>query len=108
MDGEKVFAPPDAPEHPPRDRTFLLQHVRLEITVDDQERAISVTVTHRLSPINDGLTEVALDAEDLNIRKVIDDGGHSFELELLVDILSIHIQKARKDGQDISLRISSH
>ena len=36
--GEKAFAPPDAPEHPPRDRTFLLQHVRLEITVDDREQ----------------------------------------------------------------------
>ena len=71
-DGPKLFAPPDAPEHPPRDRTFLLQHVRLEITIDDRERTVSGTVTHRLSPINDGLTEVALDAGDLNIRKVVD------------------------------------
>jgi len=106
MDGEKVFAPPDAPEHPPRDRTFLLQHVRLEITVDDQERAISGTVTHRLSPINDGLTEVALDAGDLNIRKVLDDGGHELEWELHGETLSIHLPKARKAGQDFELRIS--
>src|SRR2546426_2610428 len=80
--GERAFAPPDAPEHPPRDRTFLLQHVRLEITVDDRERTVSGTVTHRLAPINDGLTEVALDAGDLNIRKVLDDGGHDLEWEL--------------------------
>src|SRR2546426_9923059 len=71
--GERASAPPDAPEPPPRDRTFLLQHVRLEITVDDRERTVSGTVTHRLAPINDGLTEVALDAGDLNIRKVLDD-----------------------------------
>src|SRR5213593_1231647 len=106
MDGEKVFAPPDAPEHPPRDRTFLLQHVRLEITVDDQERAISGTVTHRLSPINDGLTEVALDAGDLNIRKILDVGGHELEWELHGETLSIHLPKARKAGQAFELRIS--
>jgi len=105
-DGEKAFAPPDAPEHPPRDRTFLLQHVRLEITVDDQARTISGTVTHRLSPINDGLTEVALDAGDLNIHKVLDDGGHELEWELHGETLSIHLPKARKAGQPFELRIS--
>ena len=104
--GEKVFAPPDAPEHPPRDRTFLLQHVRLEITIDDQERSVSGTVTHRLSPINDGLIEVALDAGDLNIRKVLDDGGHALEWELHGETLSIHLPKARKAGQAFELRIS--
>src|SRR3989442_116676 len=106
MDGEKAFEPPDAPEHPPRDRTFLLQHVRLEITVDDQERTISGTATHRLSPINDGLTEVALDAGDLNIYKVLDEGGHELEWELHGETLSIHLPKARKAGQVFELRIS--
>ncbi|HYR81772.1 MAG TPA: aminopeptidase, partial [Thermoplasmata archaeon] len=104
--GEKVFAPPDAPEHPPRDRTFLLQHVRLEITIDDRERLVSGTATHRLAPINDGLTEVALDAGDLNIRKVLDDGGHELEWDLHGETLSIHLPKARKAGQPFELRIS--
>src|SRR5213593_1900838 len=104
--GEKAFAPPDAPEHPPRDRTFLLQHVRLEITVDDRERTVSGTVTHRLAPINDGLSEVALDAGDLNIRKILDDGGHELEWELHGETLSIHLPKARKAGQAFELRIS--
>src|SRR2546426_10672556 len=94
--GGKAFAPPDAPEPPPRDRTFLLQHVRLEISVDDRERMISGTVTHRLAPINDGLTEVALDAGDLNIRKVLDDGGHELEWDLHGETLSIHLPEARK------------
>src|SRR5256712_9392195 len=106
MDGEKAFAPPDAPEPPPRDGTFLLQHVRLEITIDDQQRTVSGTVTHRLSPINDGLTEVALDAGDLNIHKVLDDAGHELEWELHGETLSIHLPKARKAGQVFELRIS--
>jgi aminopeptidase N len=104
--GEKVFAPPDAPEHPPRDRTFLLHHVRLEITIDDRERMVSGTVSHRLSPINDGLKEVALDAGDLNIRKVVDDGGHELEWELHGETLLIHLPKARKAGEAFELRIS--
>src|SRR2546426_6935759 len=104
--GEKTFAPPDVPEQPPRERTFLLQHVRLEISVDDRERMISGTVTHRLAPINDGLTEVALDAGDLNIRKVLDDGGHELEWDLHGETLSIHLPEARKAGQAFELRIS--
>ncbi len=105
-DGPKLFAPPDAPEHPPRDRTFLVQHVRLEITIDDRERTVSGTVTHRLSPINDGLTEVALDAGDLNIRNVVDDAGHNLEWELHDETLSIRLPKARKAGEPLELRIS--
>src|SRR5256886_16656999 len=106
MAGEKACAPPDAPEPPPRDRTYLLQPLRLEIMIDDREGTVSGTVTHRLAPINDGLTEVALDAGDLNIRKVLDDGGHELEWELHGETLSIHLPKVRKAGQAFDLRIS--
>lgn len=106
IDGEKAFAPPDAPEHPPRDRTFLLHHVRLEIAIDDRARTISGTVTHRLSPINDGLTKIALDAGDLNIRTVVDDGGHEQEYELHGETLSIHLRTTHKAGEAFELRIT--
>ena len=103
---EKVFAPPDAPEHPPRDRTFLLRHLRLEIAIDDRERTVSGTATHRLSPINDGLTEVALDAGDLNIQNVVDESGHGLEWELNGETLTIHLSKARKANEEFELRIT--
>ncbi len=102
---DKVFAPPDAPEHPPRDRAFLLQHMRLEIAVDDVERTVLGTATHRFSPINDGLKEIVLDAGDLNIRKIVDDGGKELEWEVHGESLTIRLPKARKAGETLEVRI---
>jgi len=102
---DRTFAPPDAPEHPPRDRTFLLRHLRLEITIDDRAKTVSGTATHTLSPINDGLKEVALDAGDLNIHKVLEDAGRELEWESHGESLTIYLGKARKAGENFQIRI---
>ena len=104
--GEKMFAPPDAPEHPPRDRTFRLHHLRLKVTIDDRERSVSGTATHRLSPINDGLKTLALDAADLSIRRIVDDAAKVLEWEVHGDSLEIRLGKARKAGETFEVRIS--
>ncbi len=97
--GEKVFAPPDAPDQPPRDRTFRLLHLRLEVSLDDRAKTISGTSVLRLAPINDGLKEIVLDAADLTIHKVADDAGHDLEWELNGESLSIQLPRARKAGE---------
>jgi len=95
---DKAFAAPDAPEHPPRDRTFLLHHVRLDIDIDDREKTVSGTVTHRLSPINDGLREITLDAADLMIRRIVDSEGKALEWEQHGETLTIRLVRARRAG----------
>ena len=105
MAADKVFAPPDAAEHPPRDRTFLLRHLRLEIAIDDRAHTLSGIATHTLSPINDGLKEVILDAGELNIHKVKDDAGRVLDWELHGESLSIRVGKSRKAGDTIQIRI---
>ena len=102
---DKVFAPPDAPDQPPRDRTFLLRHLRLDISIDDRSRTVSGTATHTLSPINDGLKTVVLDAGELNIHKVVDEGGRDLEWELHGESLSIQLGNTRKAGEAFDLRI---
>ena len=102
---ERTFAPPDAPEHPPRDRTFQLHHVRLDVTIDDLERSVSGTATHSLSPINDGLKEIMLDSGDLNIRKVVDDSDKELEWDLHGEALTIRLPRPRKAGERFELRI---
>lgn len=102
---DKVFAGPEAPEHYPRDRTFQLHHLRLEITVDDKEKTVSGIATHRLSPINDGLREVVLDAAGLKIRKITDGEGKALEWELHGEALTIHLPRARKAGDLFEVRI---
>lgn len=101
---DKVFAAPDAPEQPPRDRTFRLHHLRLDITVDDEARTLSGSATHRLSPINDGLREVTLDAAELNIRRV-ESEGKALEWEQHGEALTIRLARARKAGDVFEIRI---
>src|SRR5574340_1698131 len=79
---DQTFAPAEAPEQWARERTFQLQHMRLEITIDDEAQTVSGTATHRLAPINDGLKEVVLDQEGLNIRRVTDGEGKVLEWEV--------------------------
>lgn len=102
---DKAFAAPDAPEHPPRDRTFLLHHLRLNIDIDEREKTVSGTVTHRLSPINDGLREITLDAADLTIRRIVDSAGKALEWEQHGEALTIRLARARKAGDVFEIRI---
>src|SRR3972149_5029889 len=102
---DKVFAGPDAPVQPPRDRTFELKHLRLDIRVDDRAKAISGTATHRLVPINDGLREAVLDVADLNIRRITDDWGKVLGWELRGEQLTVRLPRARKAGDAFELRI---
>jgi len=66
---------------------------------------VSGTAIHRLSPINDGLKEVRLDASELAIRKVVDDAGRSLEWEVHGESLLIRLGKARKAGEAFEIRI---
>ena len=102
---DKTFASPDAPEQPPRDRTFQLHHVRVEIEVDDREKRVSGTVTHRLSPINDGLREIVLDAADLTIQRIVDSDRKVLEWSQSGQDLTIRLARARKAGDVFELRI---
>ncbi len=102
---DRIFAPTEAPEQWARERTFQLQHLRLDITVDDDARTVSGTATHRLAPINDGLKEIVLDQQGLNIRGVKDESGKALEFEVHGEQLVIALPRARKAGEAFELRI---
>jgi len=102
---DRVFSAPDAPPQPPRDRTFLLQHLRLEVAIDDVAKTVSGTAVHRLAPINDGLREVVLDAQDLTIRKVTDGEGTALTWDHRGEALTIRLPRPKRAGQAFELRI---
>ena len=103
--GGKVFAPPETSEQWARERTFALQHLRLDLVVDDEAKTVSGTATHRLAPINDGLREVVLDQDNLRIRGVKDDAGKALEFETHGEELTIRLPRARKAGEVFELRV---
>jgi aminopeptidase N len=102
---DRAFAAPDAREHPPRDRTFRLHHVRIDVVLDETSRSVSGTVSHRLSPINDGLREITLDAADLRIRRIVDSDGKALAWDQHADALTVRLGRARKAGQEFEIRI---
>ena len=102
---DKTFSPPDTPAHYARDRVFGLQHLKLDLTVDDEARTVAGVATLRLAPINDGLREIVLDQQDLDIQKVSDDAGRALEWKAYGEELSVRLPKARKAGEAFELRV---
>ncbi|HYM40309.1 MAG TPA: M1 family aminopeptidase [Thermoplasmata archaeon] len=102
---DRMFAPTETSEQWARERTFLVQHLRLDVTVDDEARTVSGTATHRLVPINDGLKEVVLDQDSLDIRGVKDADGKALEFEAVGQQLIIHLPRVRKAGDPFEVRV---
>jgi len=67
----RPFALPGDESHWPRERVFDIKHVKLELTLDVENKGLHGTATHILTPINDGLTFVEFDAAELQIDKVV-------------------------------------
>src|SRR5437879_12481055 len=101
---DKVFAEESAPEHFPRDRTFHLRHIRLDVVLDEEAGEVRGTASLRLSPLNDGLQDIDLDGEDLHIRKVPDQEDRSLEIEYDSHKRRITPGRVYKTVTDSSLR----
>src|SRR3989442_15129919 len=103
---DNVFAEESAPEHFPRDRTFPLRHILLDITLDEEAGEVRGTATLRLSPLNDGLREIDLDGEDLHIRKVTDPEGQSLEFDYDGKKLRVRLGRSLKADAELTLKIA--
>ena len=104
--GDKVFADPNAPDHYPRDRTFHLRHIRLDLTLDQKVKEVRGTATLALSPLNDGLREIELDGESLHIRKVTDGDGKALDFEYRDNNLKVRLGRAFKAGAEFVLKVA--
>ncbi|HEV8594999.1 MAG TPA: M1 family aminopeptidase [Thermoplasmata archaeon] len=101
---DKVFAEESAPEQQPRDKEFHVKHLRLEIALDVKGRSVSGTSTVTLTPINDGLRKVELDAVDLTIKGVRGE-GKALEFAHRDGKLAVTLPKAYKSTQEFSLAV---
>ena len=61
---------PDYGEHAERERQYDLQHVRIEARLEIDRGRIEGRVTHRIEVLQDGVTQLVFDAEELNIQYV--------------------------------------
>ena len=102
----RPFALPGDQPHWPRDREFDLKHIRLEIALDPENRALSGTADHTLSAINDGLTAVELDAVELQIEAVTSAEGASLDHSCEGGKLRVRLGSPLKAGEETTLHIA--
>jgi aminopeptidase N len=68
--GRRAFQPDHVEPQWARDRLADIRHIRLEVALDFERRAIVGTATHRLSAIVDQLARLEFDAAELEIKAV--------------------------------------
>ncbi|TLZ69681.1 MAG: M1 family metallopeptidase, partial [Methanobacteriota archaeon] len=103
---DKVFAEDSAPDHFPRDRTFNVRHVRLDVAIDQPNREVRGTSTLLLTPVNDGLRDIELDGESLHVRKVTDGEGRSLDFDYDGSKLKVRLGRAYKADAELSLKVA--
>ena len=103
--GRKPFALPGDEPKWPRDRTVDIKHIKLDLDVDVDSRSISGAATHTVSPINDGVSTLELDAAELDVSGITLSDGTSLAYVHEDWKLSINLGGPRKAGEEITVRI---
>ena len=104
--GERSFVAESTPEKGPRDRTFHVKHLKLEVSFDEENKKVKGTSTLTMSPINDGLKSVDIDAVDMTIDRVVDGDGRRLDFEVADNKVMVKLLRAYKAGQDFLLNIA--
>lgn len=95
----------DCPIQNRRDRQFDVQHIRLDLTINEQQKEISGCATITLKPFLHSLTDITLDAAALNIRSV-SLGGQTLDFETLPKTLVITLDRPYTCDESLTLAIS--
>lgn len=99
------YADGSATVHHGPSRTFDVQHMKLEISLDEVEKTVSGKVTYTLTPLNNNLKEIDLDCVDLTVSKAYLADGTSLAFENSNRKLKIKFLQAKNSGDQISLTI---
>ncbi|UCH63237.1 MAG: HEAT repeat domain-containing protein [Fidelibacterota bacterium] len=105
--------------HGTRDRTYDIQHLKLDIAFDHAEGLVMGKATTTLTPINDGLVRIVLDAVDLSIGSVslamdvtIEASSREGNRPLIYAVengqLIIDLDKPYSSGESITLQVTYH
>ncbi len=91
--------------HYGRSRTYDLQHMTLEISLDEVKKTVSGKVTYALSPLNNNLREIELDCVDLTVEKVYLTDGSNLVFENSSGKLKITLPESKNSSDQIDLTI---
>src|SRR4051812_21494594 len=89
------------------DRVVDVRHIKVEVSLDFERRAVDGVCTQTLSPLNDGPTRVSLNAVEMKLVAVTLGDGESLEFDYDGKVLSFNLGE-RKQGDvfDVIIRYS--
>ena len=96
--------PGDEP-HWPRNRVCDIKHVKLELVIDVDNKALSGTATITFAPINDGLTSVEFDAVEQQIKAVRTSDGISLGYSYADNKLHVELGRQLKTPEEMTIQI---
>lgn len=105
-DRYKPFGDELSTRHWPPDRSYDLQHIRLDLTFDWDQKKVSGKVTYRLVPLNSGFREVRLNQGDLNITGVTDAAQKSLVYAADDSFLVVKLPEAYDAGKPIEFSVA--
>ncbi len=101
----KPFTLPGATVHYARDRDFDVQHVKLDLDVDPEEKKLDGTAHISLTPIIGNLTRLELDAVELDVKDVKLSTGRISSFENTGRKLTVYLEKALKTGENTTVTV---
>jgi aminopeptidase N len=101
----RSFHTSHTPKRYSRDRVIDVKHIRLEIFVDYENRAIRGVCTTKAIAFNDGLTAIELDSKELQIESVTIEGEGAAKFSLIEDKLRIELGKTYAKDQEFTVSI---
>lgn len=105
------FSPPDTPPHYMPSRQYDLQHVRLDLAFDWDQKSVEGTATNTLAPLLPGLQAVVLHAAELDVRKVRVGGAERpFTLDPRAQTLTVRLDRpyGPEDRLEVAVDYSAH
>ncbi|HEY9651571.1 MAG TPA: M1 family metallopeptidase, partial [Coleofasciculaceae cyanobacterium] len=103
--GHKSFELPGARPHYTPDRPGQVEHIFLDLALDIPNQSFGGTCTIALVPIRNGLTQLTLDAVNLNIQSVqVDETPQPFDYD--DKQLQIRLQQPTEIGKTIKIAIA--
>ncbi len=101
----KSFALPGATTHYARDRDFHVEHVKLDLNVDPEDKRLEGTAHITLSSLVDSLTRLEFDAVELDVKDMKLSTGTISSFENTGRKLTIFLDKALKAYGNLTVSI---
>ena len=87
------------------DRVCDVKHIKVEVSLDFERRAVDGVCTQTVAPLNDGPTRLVLDAVEMTILQVTLADGESLEFEYDGKVLSFDLgERKQGDSFDVIIR----